>query len=288
MTISISNVYVQSYEQTVRHLAQQGETKLRDWVQERGVSAEQHNWETLDQTVAALKGGPRSPTPVTDAVWDRRVSVAQTFDVGDTTEQEDPVQMLVDPNSNVARSQAMAMKPAVDDIIITAATGSALDGGGSGNTFPTDQEVGDYSGEITFDVVTEVSERFMENDIDPDDPKVFVVGPKQVRKMLQLTEVTSVDYQAVKALAGNGMVPRWMGFDWIMSNRLLVPASDQLDCLAFTRRALGLQVNKDITARIAEDPSLSFAWRIYCFLVMGCVRVEDREIVRFKAADTLV
>ena len=106
--------------------------------------------------------------------------------------------------------------------------------------------------------------------------------------MWQLTEVTSVDYQAVKALAGNGRVPRWMGFDWIMSNRLLVPGTDQLDCLAFTRRALGLQVNKDITARIAEDPSLSFAWRIYCFLVMGCVRVEDREIVRFKAADTLV
>lgn len=95
-------------------------------------------------------------------------------------------------------------------------------------------------------------------------------------------------YQAVKALAGNGMVPRWMGFDWIMSNRLLVPSTDQLDCFAMTRRALGLQVNKDITVRIAEDPSLSFAWRIYCFLVMGCVRVEDREIVRFKAADTLV
>ena len=130
MTISISNVYVQSYEQIVRHLAQQSETKLRGWVQERGVSSNQHNWETLDQTVAALKGGPRSPTPVTDAVWGRRVSVAATYDVGDTTEQEDPVQMLVDPNSNMARSQGMAMRRAQDDVIIAAATAAALEGDG--------------------------------------------------------------------------------------------------------------------------------------------------------------
>ena len=58
--------------------------------------------------------------------------------------------------------------------------------------------------------------------------------------MLQLTEVTSVDYQNVKALAGNGMVPNWMGFMWVMSNRLNVPAASQLDCLAFTRAAIGL------------------------------------------------
>ena len=287
MTISISNVYVQSYEQIVRHLAQQSETKLRGWVQERGVSSNQHNWETLDQTVAALKGGPRSPTPVTDAVWGRRVSVAATYDVGDTTEQEDPVQMLVDPNSNVARSQGLAMRRAQDDVIIAAATADALDGDGGTTALLASQIVGDYSGEISFDMVTEVNEKFMEQDIDPEIEKCFVVGPKQVRKMLQLTEVTSIDYQNIKALAGNGMVPNWMGFTWIMSNRLNVPSADQLDCLAFTRAAIGLQMNKDITARIAEDPSISFAWRIYCHMTLGAVRVEDRELVNVRVADTV-
>ena len=287
MTINIDNVYVQSYEQTVRHLAQQSATKLRGWVQERSVSSNQHNWETLDQTVAALKGGPRSPTPITDAVWGRRVSVAATYDVGDTTEQEDPAQMLIDPNSNMARSQGMAMKRAQDDVIIAAATAAALDGDGGTTALLAAQIVGDYSGEISFDMVTEVNEKFMENDIDPEVPKCFVVGPKQVRKMLQLTEVTSADYQNIKALAGNGMVPNWMGFDWIMSNRLNVPSSDQLDCLAFTRSAIGLQMNKDITARIAEDPSLSFAWRIYCHMTLGAVRVEDRELVNVRVADTV-
>ena len=285
MVINIDEVYVQSYEQIVRHLSQQGETKLRDWTQERGVSSEQHNWETIDATEATLKAGPRQDTPQTDAIWGRRVSVAQTFDVGDTVEQEDPVQMLVDPNSNLARSQAMAMKRSQDDVVITAATADALNGDGSNSALLADQIVGDYSGEITFDMVTEVSERFMANDIDPDDPKVFVVGPKQIRKMLQLTEVTSVDYQQIKALAGNGMVPNWMGFTWIMSTRLTVPSADQLDCLAFTRRAIGLQINRDLTARVAERPDLSFAWQIYCYQTLGAVRVEDRELVNVRVSD---
>lgn len=287
MPITVSNVYVQTFEQTVRHLAQQSDTKLRGWVQERGVQSEQHNWETLDQTVAALKGGPRSPTPVTDGVWGRRVSVTRTYDVGDTTEQEDPIQMLIDPNSNLARSQGMAMRRAIDDEIIGAATAAALNGDGGTTALTAAQTVGDGNGEISFDIVTQVNEKFMENDIDPEVPKVFVVGPKQVRRMLQLTEVTSVDYQNVKALAGNGMVPNWMGFMWIMSNRLNVPGADELDCLAFTRAAIGLQVNRDITARVAEDPSLSFAWRIYCFMTIGAVRVEDRELVKVHLADTV-
>ena len=285
MVINIDEVYVQSYEQIVRHLAQQGETKLRDWVQERGVSSEQHNWETLGATVATEKTGQRQATPQTDAVWGRRVSVASSWDVGDTVEQEDPVQMLVDPNSNLARSQSMAMKRAQDDIIITAASAAALNGDGSTTALTAGQIVGDYTGEISFDMVTEVSEIFMANDIDPDDPKVFVVGPKQVRKLLQLTEVTSADYQQVKALAGNGMIPNWMGFTWIMSTRLEVPLADQLSCLAFTRRAIGLQINRDITARVAERPDLSFAWQIYCYQTLGAVRVEDLELVEVQVSD---
>jgi hypothetical protein len=78
-----------------------------------------------------------------------------------------------------------------------------------------------------------------------------------------------------------------MGFTWVCSTRLVVPDTDQLDILFFSKRALGLHVAKDVSARIAEDPSVSFAWRIYCNLVMGAVRVEDEHIVWGKVADTL-
>jgi len=290
MANTIANVYVQTFENNVRHLAQQSVTKLRGHVQERSTSSLNHNWERLGTIEATTKSTRLQATPSQDIPWSRRRSVAATYNAADSTEQEDPVQMLVDPASNLTRALAAAMRRKVDDVIIAAATGNAQDGDGSAVAFPAGQTIGNGSAAISFDYVTQVQELFMSNDIDPDMPKVAVVGPTQVRKLMQLTEQTSADYvsrQALQQLNATGIVPNWMGFTWIMSTRLLAPSSGELSCLFFTDRAIGLAVNKDITARVAEDPSVSFAWRFYLHMTMGAVRVEDEQIVELHVADTV-
>jgi hypothetical protein len=77
-------------------------------------------------------------------------------------------------------------------------------------------------------------------------------------------------------------VKNWLGFNWLVSNRLTVPLAGQLSCLAFTMRALGFDMKKDIWARVAEDPSVSFAQRVYSAFTGGATRVEDEHIVHFK------
>lgn len=288
MAISIDNVYIQTFENIVRHLAQQKQARLRMCVDERGVSSEKHNWERMGQNTAVEKTSARQATPENDSDWSRRVSIAKTWNVGDTVEQEDPIQMLVDPQSNIAYSLAMAMKRAQDDSIIAAATGAALDGAGAPVAFPIGQVVGTGIAVFSFDGVTEVYEKFMENDIDPEETKYMVIGPVQLRKMQQLTEYTSSDYVNIKTLATNGFVKSWMGFDWIVSTRLLAPAGGEISCFAMTKRAIGLQMNRDIAVRVAEDPSISFAWRVYCYGTWGATRVEDEQIVHWHLKDTLV
>ena len=281
MVVTISSVYIETFEQNLRHLAQQEQSKLRGKVMERSTTGEKHNWERLAPGVAVLKTGTLVDTPVGEKVWSRRQSIAEVWHDGDATEQEDPVQMLVDPNSNLAHNLSMSMKRALDDLIIAAATGASRDGAGAGVAFPAGQLLGDGTTPISFDFVTQVQELFMANDIDPDVPKCFVVGPPQVRKLMQLTEQTSNDYvkKRLDELSATGIVPNWMGFDWIMSTRLNQPSVGESDCFAMTGKAIGLQVNRDITARIAEDPTKSFAWRIYAYLTMGAIRVEDEHLV---------
>lgn len=289
MATTQPNVYIQTFEANVRHLAQQEVTRLRPYVTERS-GAEKHNWERLGSSNAVQKVARLVATPEADTPWSRRVSVAQTWHNADSTEQEDPSQMLVDPNSNLTMSLAYSMRRAIDDIIITAALADALNGDATTTAFTAGQTVGDGTAPISFDLVTAMQEKFMQNEIDPSFPKVCVVGPTQVRKLMQLTEQTSADYvqrEALQRLSSTGIVPNWMGFTWVVSTRLNVPAAQQLDCLAFTPRGIGLHVAKDISARIAEDPSYSFAWRIYCTLTMGAVRVEDEHVVRLHVADTL-
>jgi len=289
---TISNVYIETFEANVRHKAQQEIARLLPYVQVRGEESENHNWEKLGVSDASIKVTRKQATPTADTPWSRRVAVAATWDNGDSTEQEDPVQMLVDPNSNLVMSLGYSMRRAQDDVIITSATAAALNGDGSTTAFLAAQEVGDYSTPISFDAITAVQEKFMDNDIDMSIPKVAVVGPTQIRKLMQLTEQTSADYvhrEALQQLTNTGIVPMWMGFTWVASTRLLHPTAPgtDIDCLFFTQRAIGMNIPKNITARVAEDPSISFAWQIYCFTVQGAVRVEDEQIVRGKFLDTL-
>jgi hypothetical protein len=258
---------------------------------EKSVQSEGHNWERLGTQEAVQKTGRLVATPEQDYPWSRRKSIPVTYHTGDTTEQSDIVQMIVDPNSNIAQAQGMAMRRAHDDEIISACVGDSRDGDGNAVTFPAAQAIGDGTASINFDIVTEVSEKFMSNDIDPDTQKVFVISPEQARKLLQLTEATSGDYNAMRPLTSKGYIESWMGYTWIVSTRLpdasVGQDGSEVYCIAMTRKAIGLQMNRDIFAEIAKDPTVSFAWRIYAESSFGEVRVEDKHLVRVRLSTTI-
>jgi len=251
----------------------------------KSVQSAAHNWERVGPTDFSEKTTARQATPENDTPWSRRVSQPKTFDNGDTIEQEDIVQMIVEPKSVLTQNLAMGSNRNKDDVIIAAATADALDGDGNLNVFPVSQEVGDYSAAISLDLINAMDEKFYENDIDADEPKCVVISPFQRRTLLGLLEVTSGDFQGDSMALRNGYLPNFLGYDWIVSTRLLNPVAGQVDCLAYTQKALGLQMNRDFNARVAEDPSKSFMWRVYGFQTLGAVRVEDEHIVRLKLKD---
>lgn len=291
--ITVEQVHIETYEDNIRYLAQQMESRVRPWCMERGTEAGGHNWERIgaaDATAKTPVGGPTGrnvATPEDNYPFSRRRSTPATWHTGDTTEPEDIVKVLIDPNSSIATSQAMAIKRAIDDELFDAAERAADDGNGGTVALPAGQQIGTGTTAITFDSVTETTEKFAENDVDPDERKVYFISPAQARKLLQLTEATSGDYNPDHPLASKGYVESWMGYTWVTSTRLNSPGAGEVNCLAMTRKALGLQVNEDVTARVMEDPTISFAWRIYCRATFGAVRVEDEHIVLNRLSETI-
>lgn len=287
---TIDSAFIEQYSNLVRHLAQQGETRLRPKVTEVQSGGKAYNFERLGPSEAVEKTGRRQDTAYIDSDWTRRVAVPRTFNHTLSIEHEDKVQMLVDPQSSYAMNQGMAMRRSMDSIIIEAMGGTALDGDGTPQAFPAGQVVGDGTAPISFDLVTQVQEKFMENEIMPDEEKCMVVSPKQVRKLMQLTEQTSADYvmkESLQRLSSTGIVPMWMGFTWIVSNLLQAPDVDELDCFAFTRRGIGLAVNQDTFTRIVENPSKQHMIQVFSQWTMGAVRVEDEHVVKLHLADTI-
>jgi len=289
MTITIDNAFVENYKGIVTHLAQQKENKLRKFVTEVDSKGESYNFDILAATEALTKSGRRVTTEYVDDMWSRRVAQPGTYTHTMTVEHEDKVQMLINPDNAYAENQAMAMARKWDDIIIAAATSTALDGDGAANSFPGGQVVSDGSVKISFDLITQVIETFLANEIDMDVPKVFVIGPTQVRALLNLTQQTSADYvnrEALQKLNATGIVSNWMGFTWLMSNRLLAPDTGEVGCLAFTKRAIGLAVNQNMFTRIGENPAMSYLIQIFAQFTAGAVRVEDEQIVHLRILDS--
>lgn len=289
MAASVENVYVEAFEENVRILAQQMDSRLRGWVDEIPCNAAAYNWPIVGSQEASQKTTRLQDTPDQDPGFGERQSLAVTFDTGNSTEQEDIVQLLIDPNSTYARLQGMAIRRSHDDRIIAAATGASRDGDGNPVAFDTaNQALGDGTASISFDIVTATSEIFMNNDIDPETRKCFVITPAQARKLLQLTEATSGDYNALRPLTSQGYVESWMGYTWIVSTRLPDGAeADSKYCFAMTDKAIGLQMNMDVDTDVGKDPGKSFAWRIYTKSVCGAIRVEDEQLVRLDLSETI-
>jgi hypothetical protein len=287
MAVTITAAMVKTFEDNVRHLAQQKESRLRAWVQEKDKTSSTHSFKRIGQQTLAAKVGRRVATPVNDSAWSNRVATPSPYDGGDTIESEDAAQMIINPTSEVSIAFGYAVKRQYDDIIINAAFANALDEGGNVNAFPAAQVIGDYNGEMDFTVASAVNALFLKNNIEPEEEKCIVVGPNQARKILHETRATHMDFVGqAEALVNGGFVKRWMGFTWIVSNRLNAPAAGQLDCIAMTRKALGLLVTEDLFVRVAEDPSISFATRVYTKITAGGTRVEDEHIVRVKMKDS--
>lgn len=287
MAFTIDNAKVKTFENNVRHLAQQHESRMRLWCQEKDITSASHSFKRIGAQSLAPKNGRRQATPVNDSVWSNRIATPTPYDGGDTVESEDEAAMIINPSSEICTAFGYAVKRQYDDILINACFSNTLDEAGNVNAFPAAQGLGDYTTEFDFVFTTAVNTLFLKNEIPAEVEKAIVIGPNQARKLLHETRATNSQFVGqAQALVDGGFIRKWMGFTWIVSNRLLAPAAGQIDCIALTKRALGLLVTQDLFMRVAEDPSISFATRIYTKLVAGACRVEDEQIVRLKLKDS--
>ena len=288
---TISQVTLDAFHQGVTHLVQQKAAKLRPWVDDWSPDAETGNWDRLGAGNAATKTR-KMATPETGRVWSRRTAIATAVNDAEIIEQEDPTRMLEDPKSHIIRSIGYAQGRKMDNIIIQAAIGNATNSvrdNDSSNTptqiaLPASQIVGDYSTAISFGAATEVREIFNTNELE-DEEIVALIGPRQVRELQNLTEVTSSDYVNASALMSGKIVSGWYGMTWIMHNGLNHGATLQTDCVFMTRDAIGFHIPQDVTTKCSEDPGTSYVWRPYAQFDAGAVRIEDEKVVMFKALD---
>ena len=192
--------------------------------------------------------------------------------------------MLIDPTSSYAKAAAAAMGRSMDDVIIDALGGSAQTGvsGGTATALPSAQKPFSSSQSTGMTVAKLLTAKKLMDaaDVDPSIKRYVVVSPTQIQDLLNTTEVKSSDFNTVKALA-QGSINSFLGFDFIMSNRLKLDATNTDDrlCYAFTQDAIKLAIGKDVMAKISERADKSYSTQVYYCMSIGSVRMEEVKVV---------
>jgi hypothetical protein len=285
MSNQITTAFVQQYSSNVQMLSQQMGSYLRSAVDVETIVGKNAFFDQVGKTTAVLRTSRHADTPQIDTPHSRRRVSLADYEWADLIDNQDKVRMLIDPTSSYAKAAAAAMGRAMDDVIIAALGGTSYTGetGSTSVSLPAGQKPYSASNQttgLTVDKLLEAKKILDLADVDPSLPRFFVCGPTQISNLLNETEVTSSDFNTVKALA-QGQLDSFLGFKFIVSNRLKFDATNTDDRLAyaFTADAIKLAIGKDVMARIDERADKSYSTQVYYCMSIGATRMEEEKVV---------
>ena len=284
MSTQITTAFVEQYSSNIQMLSQQKGSLLRDKVRLESVTGKNAFFDQVGSVTATVRSSRHSDTPQADTPHSRRRVSLVDYEFADLIDDLDKVRMLVDPTSTYALAAAYAIGRAMDDAIISAATGSSDTGvaGGTAVALPAGQIIAEAGTTgMSIAKLREAKEIIDLADVDHSLPRHIIVSPKQISDLLGTTEVTSSDFNTVKALA-QGDINSFLGFNFIVSNRLAIAASKRA-CIAFVSDGIALAVGKDSTARIDERADKGYATQVYYSAAFGATRMEEDKVVKIEA-----
>jgi hypothetical protein len=238
----------------------------------------------LVKQLLSLRTSRHADTPQIDTPHSRRRVSLADYEWADLIDNADKVRLLIDPTSSYAKAAAAAMGRSMDDVVITALGGTAFSGetGSTSVSLPAGQKPfsASQADGLTIAKLLEAKKILDLADVDPSIQRYFLCGPNQISNLLGTTQITSSDFNTVKALA-QGQLDSFLGFKFIVSNRLKFDATNTDDrlCYAFTQDAIKLAIGQDVLARIDERADKSYSTQVYYAMSIGATRMEEEKVV---------
>jgi len=287
MSNEILDWSVIDYKSTVEALLQQRGSKFRGAVNEdsyKGKSGAAVN--QIGAVTAQLRSTRHSDTPLIETPHDKRWVYPSDYEWADLIDDTDKLRIIADPTSPYAVNGAMALGRSMDDLIITAATGTSKTGedGTTSTTFPSAQTAGTTSGGLTVAKLREAMQLLIAAEVDVDnEPLYCAIGAQQHDDLLGETQAISLDYTNKPVLV-DGRIKAFMGFNFIDSQRLALSGTDRT-AICWAKSGLHLGIWNDITARVTERDDKSYSTQVYLKGTFGATRVEEKKVVAITCSE---
>jgi len=289
----VTTAFVKQFGSNIMMLSQQRGSKLRNSVLVKpGIVGEETYIDQLGKTTAVKRTTRHMDTPIIDPEHKRRKIFLFDWISNTLLDKEDEIKMLIDPQSSYAQNSVWALGRSIDQEIITAAFASAWTGK-EGTTELTwavegaNNVVAEGGVGLTIAKLIEAKEILDLNEIDEDEERFIACTAVQISDLLGTTEVTSADYNVIKALV-KGEINTFMGFNFkrISASMLSIDTDDLRKCVCWAKSGLGLAIAVDVKTRISERADKNYSTQVFASLGIGATRVDGERVVEIDCDET--
>jgi len=286
MSFEITTAFVEQFGSNIDLLSQQKDARFGGKIRMESQTGETGFYEQIGQTAAQERTSRHSDTPRLDTPHARRKVVLRTFEWADLIDKADKVRMLIDPTSSYAMQAVMAMNRSRDDIIIESALGIAFTGktGVTQVALPASQKIAASATGLTINKLRSAAEILNANDVDSDIRRYMAITSAQLTDLLESTEITSADFNTVKALV-NGQVNEFMGFTFVRSERLTLDSNSDRQVIAWAEDGLLLAQSSQTVSRITERDDKSYSTQVFRSEDFGSTRMEEDKVVEIACVE---
>jgi capsid protein len=277
-----TNAAIYSYDTAVK-LAYQGSSRLRSTVTVKtGVTGQSHSFRKFGTGVAVEHSTNELITPA-DYQHSKVPAVLSNWRIGDYTDLFDQAETTVDERAQLAMSNAKALGRAEDQLIIDALDAATSLAG------TVDEDLGGTNTPINKEKLLRAKRYLTAQQADATQ-HTLIVNAIGMEGALSEVEVTSADYQTMRALAENGGTLQGksaFGFNWVVledrvEGGLPVGSSNIRLCFAYDKAAVGLATGIEPTTRVDFVPE-RYSYLSQGVLKAGSTVIDSKGVVEVQS-----
>jgi len=265
MALSLSSVAQQLFASEVKQAYQAMSSSLRGTCRVRsGVVGDIYKFRKMGKGLATERTAPQTDVVPMDIQHSLVDCTLSNWDSSEYTDIFQAAEVNFDERRELAQCIGGALNRRLDQLIldaVAAATPAATIAVGTTN--------------LTIDKMAEAAKVLNANEV-PSNDRCLVVHADQIEALLGVTEVTSSDYNTVKALV-RGEVNTFLGFQFIVlgdrSEGGLEKTGNNRSCFAYHKSAMGLCTGIDLTTEVNYVPQKK-SWLASGHFRAGAVAIE--------------
>lgn len=296
-TTKIPEFFPTEFSTNWNHLVQQKLSKLREFLSIDTIRGKEKKYNQIAPVEMTQITSRAATTNVTDTDMVHRWIRPLQFEKADLLDEWDSELLgeIALPQSELIQNHAMAYSRAIDKLALAAAVGTAPTGAtGSTNTaLPGSQKVAKNFVEtgsptnsgLTIGKLRRAKFLFDDNQVDGDDDRILAVSAAQLQDLLRTTEVTSADFNTVRALV-NGQIDSFMGFKFRLVDKAFLTLADSArNVVAYAKSGLKLA---DSGRRVHVDirPDRSHSLQLRTVASLGAVRMQEKLVVEIACLES--